>query len=179
MPATSGEPEASPATNPVADASGSPLPSLLTRAIQIHDAYLVVETRDGMIVIDQHALHERILYEQLRRRVREGKLEVQRLLVPEPIDLTMEQAGAVLEARSQLAELGLDVEDFGGGTVAVSSYPALLGRVPVMQIVQSVVDVLIAKEPAANSRAALRSSLGDDGVQGGRKSRRPTGPRRD
>jgi DNA mismatch repair protein MutL len=116
------------------------------RAIQIHDAYLVVETRDGMLVIDQHALHERILFEQVRDRVREGKLEIQRLLVPEPIALTMEQAGAVLEARSQLAELGLEVEDFGGGAVAVSSYPALLGRVPVSQIFQGVVDALATKD---------------------------------
>jgi len=119
---------------------------LLARAIQIHDAYLVVETADGMLVIDQHALHERILYEQLRSRVRDGKLEVQRLLIPEPIELTMEQAGVVLEARTQLAELGLEVEDFGGGTVAVSSYPALLSRVPVGQIFQSVVDVLATKD---------------------------------
>jgi hypothetical protein len=100
----------------------------------------------GMLVVDQHALHERILFEQLRDRVREGKLEVQRLLIPEPIDLTMEQAGAVLEARPQLAELGLEVEDFGGGTVAVSSYPALLGRVPVAQVFRSVVDVLTTKD---------------------------------
>jgi DNA mismatch repair protein MutL len=131
------------------------LPTSL-RAIQIHDAYLVVETRDGMLVIDQHALHERILFEQFRNRVREGKLEVQRLIVPEPIELTMEQAGAVLEARTQLMELGLEVEDFGGGTVAVSSYPALLGRVPVGQIFQGVVDVLTTKD-----RAPTRDQLFD------------------
>jgi DNA mismatch repair protein MutL len=130
--------------------------SVPNRAIQIHDAYLVVETRDGMLVIDQHALHERILFEQIRDRVREGKLEVQRLIVPEPIALTMEQAGAVLEARAQLAELGLEVQDFGGGTVAVSSYPALLGRVPVSQIFQSVVDVLATKD-----RAPTRDQLFD------------------
>jgi DNA mismatch repair protein MutL len=99
-----------------------------------------------MVVIDQHALHERILYEQLRRRVREGKLEVQRLLIPEPIDLPMEQAAAVLDARPQLAELGLDVEDFGGGTVAVSGYPALLGRVPVAEIFRGVADALAARD---------------------------------
>jgi len=121
-------------------------PGPLTRAIQIHDCYLIIETRDGMVVIDQHALHERILYEQLRNRLREGKLDVQRLLIPEPMELTMEQAGAVLEVRTQLAELGLEVEDFGAGTVAVSSYPALLGRVPVGQIFQSVVDVLTTKD---------------------------------
>jgi DNA mismatch repair protein MutL len=135
------------AAGPEADANLNPLhAAIAARAIQIHDAYLVVETADGMLVIDQHALHERILYEQLRARLREGKLDVQRLLIPEPIGLTMEQAGAVLEARSQLAELGLHVEDFGGGTVAVSSYPALLGRIPVAEIFQSVVDVLATKD---------------------------------
>jgi DNA mismatch repair protein MutL len=149
VPESPGEPAASatgvtPPATAVADAPGSP--GALARAIQIHDAYLVVETRDGMLVIDQHALHERILFEQLRDRVRDGKLEVQRLLIPEPIDLTMEQAGAVLEARPQLAELGLEVEDFGGGTVAVSSYPALLGPVPVAQILKSVVDALTTKD---------------------------------
>ena len=136
----------SPAAAEFAAAAGDTRPAILTRAIQIHDAYLVVETRDGMLVIDQHALHERILYEQLRSRLREGKLEVQGLVIPEPFTLTMDQAGAVLEARSQLGELGLHVEDFGGGTVAVSSYPALLGRVPVAQIFQSVVDVLTTKD---------------------------------
>jgi DNA mismatch repair protein MutL len=139
---TSGSaPSATPQAAPQAEAA-----VIQQRAIQIHDAYLVIETPDGMLVVDQHALHERILYEQLRRRVREGKLESQRLLIPEPIELTMEQAAAVLEARPQLAELGLDVEDFGGGTVAVSSYPALLGRAPVSQIVRSVVDVLATKD---------------------------------
>jgi DNA mismatch repair protein MutL len=127
-----------------------------TRAIQIHDAYLVVEAADGMLVVDQHALHERILFEQLRNRVREGKLDVQKLLIPEPIDLTVEQAGSVLEFKTQLAELGLQVEDFGGGTVAVSSYPALLSRVPVGQIFQSVVDALVAKD-----RAPTRDQLLD------------------
>src|SRR5439155_2236702 len=96
-------------------------------AIQLHAAYLVVETPEGMLVIDQHALHERILFEQLRRRIRSGALERQRLLIPEPIDLPGEQAGRVLECRDALAELGLEVEDFGGGTVLLTAYPALLG----------------------------------------------------
>ncbi len=144
------EPVVAPETSGTETASPppiSPMPTVFSaRAIQIHDSYLVVETSGGMLVVDQHALHERILYEQLRNRVRDGKLDIQRLLIPEPIDLPMEQAGAVLEAKPQLALLGLEVEDFGGGTVAVSSYPALLGRVPVAQIFQSVVDVLANKD---------------------------------
>lgn len=122
------------------------------RAIQIHDSYLIVETDQGMLVIDQHALHERIIFEQLRRRILDGKLDVQRLLIPEPIDLTMEQAAVVLDAKPQLAELGLEVEDFGGGTVAVSSYPALLNRIPVRQIFQGIVDELV-KEDRTPSKA--------------------------
>src|SRR5207237_4187951 len=105
-----------------------PIPASGPPAIQLHDAYIVVETADGMLVIDQHALHERILFEQLRRRLRAGPLERQRLLIPEPVELTAEQAARVLDQRAALAELGLGVEDFGGGTVLLTSYPAILGR---------------------------------------------------
>ena len=123
------------------------LPSLpMDAALQVHDAYLVLETPDGMLVIDQHALHERILFEQLRRRIREGKLEVQRLLIPEPIDLPAEQAVAVLEAKEALAELGLEIEDFGGNTVLLSSYPTLLKRRAPHEILQAVIDYLVTKD---------------------------------
>ena len=131
-----------------------PLPSPGT-ALQVHDSYLVLETPDGMLVIDQHALHERILFEQLRRRVREGRLEVQRLLIPEPIDLPAEQAALVLEAADALRELGLEVSDFGGNTVLLSSYPTLLGRKPPHEIFRGVVDYLLSKERPPTRDALL------------------------
>ncbi|MBX9583596.1 MAG: hypothetical protein K2X87_25115, partial [Gemmataceae bacterium] len=131
-----------------------PLPSPGT-ALQVHDSYLVLETPDGMLVIDQHALHERILFEQLRRRVREGRLEVQRLLIPEPIDLPAEQAALVLEAADALRELGLEVSDFGGNTVLLSSYPTLLGRKPPHEIFRGVVDDLLTKERPPTRDALL------------------------
>ena len=115
-------------------------------AMQVHNAYLVQETPGGMLVIDQHALHERILFEQLRTRVRDGKLEVQRLLIPEPIDLPAHHVAAVLEARDALAELGLEVNEFGGNTVILSSYPTLLSRRPPHEILKGVVDYLVTKE---------------------------------
>jgi DNA mismatch repair protein MutL len=96
------------------------------KAIQLHDTYLVVETDDGMVVIDQHALHERILYEELKARLEQGGVEAQRLLVPEPIHLAAPEASAVLERRDVLAKLGLEIEPFGGDTVLVSSMPAML-----------------------------------------------------
>ena len=115
-------------------------------ALQVQNTYLVLETPDGMLVIDQHALHERILYEQLRRRVREGKLEVQRLLIPEPIELPAEQAATVIAAAQELAELGLEVTAFGGNTVLLSSYPTLLGRRPPHELLQGVIDYLVTKD---------------------------------
>jgi DNA mismatch repair protein MutL len=130
-----------------------PLPA--GSALQVHDAYLVLETPDGMLVIDQHALHERILYEQLRRRVREGKLEVQRLLIPEPIDLTAEQAAAVLDAKDALAELGLEVSDFGGNTVLLSSYPTLLSRQPPHEVLRGVIDHLVTQDRPPAREALL------------------------
>ena len=125
----------------------SSLPALSPgSALQVHDSYIVLETTDGMLVIDQHALHERILFEQLRKRIREGKLEVQNLLIPEPIDLPPEQAAIVLDFKDQLAELGLDVSEFGGTTILLSSYPTLLSRRPPFEILQGVIDYLVSKD---------------------------------
>ncbi len=133
-----------------------PLPALAPgSALQVHDAYIVLETPEGMLVIDQHALHERILYEQLRRRIRDGRLEVQRLLIPEPIDLPAEQAALVLEVQDQLAELGLEVSDFGGNTILLGSYPTLLSRRPPAVILQGVIDHLMTKDRPPSKEALL------------------------
>src|SRR5262249_42863264 len=98
-------------------------------AIQVLDCYLVVDMQpDEVWFIDQHALHEAILFEQWQQRVRSGALETQRLLIPEPVTLPSVQAARVLEHAAELSELGLAVEDFGGGTVLLTRYPALLGK---------------------------------------------------
>jgi DNA mismatch repair protein MutL len=129
------------------------------KAIQLYDAYLVLETPEGMLVIDQHALHERILFEHLQARVRQGDLETQRLLIPEPVDLTAEQSARVLEHRESLAELGLGVEDFGGGTVLLTSYPAMLGNRSPQRILRAVVDHLVAKDRMPSREQLLREVL--------------------
>jgi DNA mismatch repair protein MutL len=116
------------------------------KAIQLYDAYLVVETPQGMLVIDQHALHERILFEQFKRKLRSGPLETQRLLIPEPIDLSAEQAARALECREALAEFGLGVENFGGGTILLTSYPAILGNRSPQATLRAVVEHLSAKD---------------------------------
>jgi DNA mismatch repair protein MutL len=137
----------------------APDPEGRARAIQIHDSYLVVETPTGMLVIDQHALHERIIFEQLRRRVRDGQLEVQRLLIPEPVDLPADQAACVLEAKEELGSLGLEVADFGGGTILLGSYPALLSRIAPVEIFKGVVDCLLNRERAPTKEQILHNLL--------------------
>jgi DNA mismatch repair protein MutL len=129
------------------------------KAIQLYDTYLVVETDQGMLVIDQHALHERILFERLKERVRSGPLETQRLLIPEPVELSAEQASRTLEQREALAELGLGVEDFGGGTVLLNSYPALLGRRSPQAVLRAVVDHLVTRERLPSREGLLNDLL--------------------
>jgi DNA mismatch repair protein MutL len=113
---------------------------------QLHDSYLVMETNEGMMVIDQHALHERILFEQLRTKIRENKLEIQKLLIPEPIELPPVHAAAVIEAKDDLMKLGLEVSDFGGNTILLSSYPKLLDRKKPRDILMAVVDQLVSND---------------------------------
>ncbi len=112
------------------------------KVIQLHQAYLVLETEEGMLVIDQHALHERILYEQLKERLKDGPVESQRLLIPEPVDLLPAEAALILEHAESLAELGLGVQDFGHGTILVNRYPAALRRHSPAELLRRVVDHL-------------------------------------
>jgi DNA mismatch repair protein MutL len=122
-------PEQAPALPPAGPAPVETAGPAVTRAgMQVHNRYLVTENAEGMVIIDQHALHERILYEQLREKVLAGSLERQRLLVPEPVSLTPAEASIALESRQVLAQLGIEIEPFGGDTVLVSSYPAMLAN---------------------------------------------------
>ena len=107
--------------------------------MQIHDCYLVVETDEGLTVIDQHALHERILYEQLRRRVLDGAVESQRMLVPEAVEMTPGEATLLREHRELLDQLGFGVEEFGGSTVLLSAYPAMLAKADHAQLLRDLV----------------------------------------
>ncbi len=129
------------------------------RAMQVHDCYLVVETGDGLTVIDQHALHERILYEHLRQRMLSGQVEVQRLLMPVTIELSAREAGQVLDQAGLLAELGLHVEPFGGQTVALTAYPTLLGRTDPAQLLRSIVEQLESTGQNVTRRDLLDSLL--------------------
>ncbi len=116
--------------------------SLPVHAIQLHNAYLVAETPEGILVIDQHALHERILFEQFQERLRHGPMERQRLLIPEPVELGAESAALALSVRDELAELGLEIEEFGPLTVVIHSCPTLLSTASPAELLREVVEFL-------------------------------------
>ncbi|MBI1826196.1 MAG: DNA mismatch repair endonuclease MutL [Planctomycetes bacterium] len=112
------------------------------RAIQMHNLYLVAESDDGIVIIDQHALHERVMYEQFRERFTNGTLESQRMLLPETMRLTPEQS-ALLDANAELLrKLGIELTPFGADSVAIHSFPALMKDADVQEFMRDLFDRL-------------------------------------
>ena len=110
---------------------------------QFHNTYIVCETEDGLILLDQHAAHERILFEQLSARSAQTRSSAQRLLVPETIELGYREAGVLEKIIPNLGELGLDVEPFGGNTFVVKSVPALLSEREVKPLIVTIVETIV------------------------------------
>jgi DNA mismatch repair protein MutL len=123
--------------------------STASAALQIHNRYLVTESAEGVVIIDQHALHERILYEQLKARLDANAVETQNLLVPEPVDLSAAEACTALEHRELLARLGMKIEPFGGDTLLVTGYPAMLANINPVELLRELLDRLVsgARQP--------------------------------
>ncbi|MCK4283576.1 MAG: DNA mismatch repair protein MutL, partial [Candidatus Brocadiae bacterium] len=96
--------------------------------LQVLDTYIVEETEDGINLIDQHALHERLLYNTIKRRLEGGRLDSQQLLVPELVELPQQEFYAVMDLQEDLARFGMAIEAFGERTVIVRSFPQILGR---------------------------------------------------
>ncbi len=113
------------------------------RFIQLHNTYLVAETGDGVIIVDQHALHERILYEELFARTMRGQLEGQRLLIPEVLPVNPRHAAALETVRPLLGELGMEITDFDAQSIAVHSFPSLLSKVSPREFLRDLLDKLM------------------------------------
>jgi DNA mismatch repair protein MutL len=114
-----------------------------TRFVQLHNTYIVAETPDGVVIIDQHALHERIIYEELFARATRGPLEGQRLLIPEVLPLLPRQAAALEAVKPLLWKLGMEITDFDSGSVAVHSFPSLLSKVSPREFLRDLLDRLM------------------------------------
>lgn len=123
--------------------------------LQVMNLYLVFEGEDGIVVVDQHALHERVLYERFRRRHDQRETQVQRLLVPEIIDLAASDKEWLLASRDELAAEGFLLEDFGGLSISVAGIPAVLGRAQP----KALVETFLAGAGAGDQRPAGREAI--------------------
>ena len=110
---------------PSADLLDRPLGAART---QIHETYIVSQTRDGLIVVDQHAAHERIVYEKLKASLARNGVQRQILLIPEIVELDEATVERLIARAEELASFGLAIESFGPGAVAVRETPSLLGK---------------------------------------------------
>ncbi len=135
---------------PSADArveSFQPAPDQIDRPLgaaraQIHETYIVTQTRDGLVIVDQHAAHERIVYERLKAALDSSGVARQILLIPEIVELDEGDAARLTARSEELARFGLVLEDFGPGAVAVRETPALLGDVDVRGLVRDLAEHL-------------------------------------
>jgi DNA mismatch repair protein MutL len=95
---------------------------------QIHENYIIAQSKEGLVIIDQHAAHERLVYERLKAQQDENGIVTQRLLVPELIEMSDKHIDLLLEEQEALSSFGLEIEAFGNGTLALRSVPSLLGE---------------------------------------------------
>lgn len=129
------------------------------RVVQMHNLYLVAEMEDGIIIVDQHALHERILYEQLRSRITKGALESQRLLLPETLSVTGQEAALLETHTGLLVRLGIEMTPFGTDAIAVQAFPALLKDTDVVSFMRDLIDRLTQQEGTTPPDAVIDNIL--------------------
>ncbi|MEN8891442.1 DNA mismatch repair endonuclease MutL [Planktotalea arctica] len=109
---------------------------------QVHENYIIAQTADGMVIIDQHAAHERLVYEKLKKQMAANGVAAQALLIPEIVEMSDGDCARLMEIAPELSKLGLGIEPFGGGAIAVRETPAILGEVNAKAMLLDIVDEL-------------------------------------
>ena len=141
MPGFDAPSASAPETGPL-DAAGDEAYPLGAARAQVHETYIVAQTPDGIVIVDQHAAHERLVYERMKAALANGGVARQGLLMPEVVELDDAAAERLAERADALAELGLTLERFGPGAVVVRETPALLGEVDIQGLVRDLADEL-------------------------------------
>ena len=135
---------------------------------QVHENYIVAQTSTGMVIVDQHAAHERLVYEKLKAQMAENGVAAQALLIPEIVSLSSGDCARLMEIAGDLARFGLGIEAFGGDAIAVRETPAILGEVDAKAMIHDILDELAdlgasqsvqAKVEAILSRVACHGSI--------------------
>ena len=109
---------------------------------QVHENYIVAQTETGIVIVDGHAAHERLVYEKLKTQMAENGVAAQALLIPEIIEMSDGDAAQLLAVADDLSRFGLTIEPFGGGSIAVRETPALLGEVNAEAMLRDILDEL-------------------------------------
>ena len=126
---------------------------------QVHENYIIAQTETGIVIVDQHAAHERLVYERLKRQRTETGITAQALLIPEIVELSPTDAARLLEVAAELAALGLTIEPFGGAAIAVRETPAILGTVSAAALLRDVLDELTDLGHSTSVQARMEAVL--------------------
>ncbi|MCX2723854.1 DNA mismatch repair endonuclease MutL [Roseibium salinum] len=148
---------------PSADARAHELPAGMERTqlplgaarAQLHETYIIAQTGDGIVIVDQHAAHERLVYERLKEALAQKEIARQILLIPEIVELPEEDAARLAERAEDLEKVGLSLESFGPGAIAVRETPAILGDMDIQGLVRNLADELAEWETADGLKERL------------------------
>jgi len=143
---------------------------------QLHDTYIVAQTGDGIVIVDQHAAHERLVYERMKAALAEGGVKRQMLLLPAVVELDPALADRLAEREAELAELGLVLEAFGPGAVIVREVPALLGDTDVAGLVRDLAEEIAELGEALGLKERLESVCGTLACHGSVRAGRRLNP---
>ena len=142
---------------------------------QIHENYIIAQTPDGLVIVDQHAAHERLVYERLKAQAQAAGIPAQALLIPEIVELSPADADRILSIAADLAALGLVVEPFGPGAVALREVPAMLARLDGRALIRDILDDLADQGASDRLQARIDAVLSSMACHGSVRSGRRMG----
>lgn len=142
------------------------IPPLGVARAQLHETYIIAQTADGMVIVDQHAAHERLVYERMKAQIAGEGVRRQALLIPEIVELSEEEALRVLDRADELLVMGLEVEPFGRGAVAVRATPAIFGEMDVKGLIRDLADDFAEYEAGLALKERLEEVMGNMACRG-------------
>lgn len=143
---------------PPVDETSADLPLGAARA-QVHENYIIAQTATGIVIVDGHAAHERLVYEKLKSQMATNGVAAQALLIPEIVELSDHETAALLDIADDLARLGLTIEPFGGNAIAVRETPAILGEINAAAMLRDISDELADQGDSASVQARIEAIL--------------------
>ncbi|MCB9988385.1 MAG: DNA mismatch repair endonuclease MutL [Rhodospirillales bacterium] len=164
--------ENAPETRPESEPEAVHYPLGAARA-QLHENYIVAQTPDGLVIVDQHAAHERLTYERFKNQIADNGIEKQGLLTPEIIEMEDTEMQRLIEQADELSRLGLEIEPFGPNAIAVQAVPALLGgRANIQGLIRDLADELTERDSVQGLEERINEVLSTMACHGSVRSGR-------